>query len=224
MGKVPRTDVAGLIYHVWNRGNAGGQIFLSEGDYGAFEKILAQAVEKTGMQVLAFCVMPNHWHFVLCPKEDGDLSIFLHWLTITHTNRWQASKGVEGSGHLYQGTYKSNICKDDKHFLQLVRYVERNALRAKLVDRAEDWRWSSGWLRHNGTDEQKKILSEWPIVVPNYADILNDPQDKEEIEEIRNSIRRGSPYGEGGWREKMITKYSLESTIKSRGRPRKGTQ
>ena len=71
---------------------------------------------------------------------------------------------------------------------------------------------------------QKKILSEWPIVVPNYADILNDPQDKEEIEEIRNSIRRGSPYGEGGWREKMITKYSLESTIKSRGRPRKGTQ
>jgi len=224
MGKVPRVDVADLIYHVWNRGNAGGKIFLKETDFIAFENIITQAVEKTEMRILAYCIMPNHWHFVLQPRKDGDLSLFLHWLTLTHTARWQVSKGVEGSGHLYQGTYKSNICESDEHFLQLVRYVERNALRAKLVKRAEDWRWSSGWIRVNGDEEKKKILCEWPFVIPkNYSEIINKHQDNEEIETIRSSIKRGSPYGGEMWKDEMVTKYSLQASIKPRGRPKKGT-
>ena len=138
-------DVAegGLVYHALNRANARQTIFDDDGDYEAFERVLAEAVDRHVMRLLAYCVMPNHFHLVLWPRADGDLSRFMRWLTLTHTQRWHAHHHTAGTGHLYQGRFRSFPVQDDGHLLTLCRYVERNALRAGLVGRAEDWRWGS---------------------------------------------------------------------------------
>ena len=107
MGRPLRAADGGLIYHVLNRGNARMTIFEKDGDYEAFERILEEAIERYGTDVLAWCLMPNHWHMVVKPHEDGELSRFVGWLTLTHTQRWHAHYHNTGSGHLYQGRFKS---------------------------------------------------------------------------------------------------------------------
>lgn len=220
MARIPRVDVAGLIYHVWNRGNAGGELFVTDKDYLAFENIFRYAQSHFGMHILAYCIMPNHWHFVVQTEKDGALSKFFQWITLTHTQRWHAVRNSVGMGHIYQGRYKSSVCESDEHFLRLVRYVERNASRAKLAQRAEDWRWSSGWVRYNGTEQQRALLSSWPVSEPaNYRTILNDTEREEDLFDIRTALRRGSPYGSEVWTGAIINTHHLESTTRPRGRP-----
>jgi len=115
-----------LVYHVLNRANARMTIFENPHDYDAFERVLEEAVERTNMRLLAYCVMPNHWHLVAWPAEDGQLSRFTGWLTLTHTQRRHAHRHSTGSGHVYQGRFKSFPVQDDEHFLAVCRYVERN--------------------------------------------------------------------------------------------------
>lgn len=224
MGAAKRVDVADLVYHVWNRGNARGQLFIMPADYVAFEHILAEAKLLFGMRILAYCVMPNHWHMVLQPVNDGDNAKFMHWLTVTHVRRWHEVRGSVGEGHIYQGTYKSHLCQDDIHLLRLIRYVERNALRANLVPRAEEWQWSSGWRRKYGTEQQRAFLAPWPVEVPgDYETLLNEPQSEEELMAIRRALTRGSPLGHGAWFDTMVETHGLASTTRPRGRPKKGT-
>lgn len=224
MARAERTDVAGYIYHVLNRANARVQIFDNVNDYRLFETVLKEAKERIDMRILSYCIMPNHWHLVLQPKNDGDIQRFMQWLTMTHTQRWHVVKKTTGHGHLYQGRYKSFIVQEDSYFLTLVRYVEKNALKAKLVKKAENWKWSSVWRRESGTIKQKKLLSSWPVTKPtNYIDWLNKPQTQSEEEFIEQSIRRSNPYGSSNWVEKIIKKFNLESTVRSIGRPKKGS-
>ena len=158
MGRPLRTTAGGLAYHVLNRANARMQIFDTEKDYDAFEGILDEAVRRVKMRLLAYCVMPNHWHLVVWPREDGDLSTFVGWLTLTHTQRWHAHRHSVGSGHVYQGRFKSFLVESDEHLWTVCRYVERNALRAGLCVRAEEWRWSSVWRRGYGDAECRAAL------------------------------------------------------------------
>ena len=223
MPRAPRTDVGGYVYHVLNRANARVQVFDDDKDYQLFELILEDAVRRYGMRLLAYCVMPNHWHLVLHPKHDGDLSGFMGWLTNTHTRRWHVSKNTVGEGHLYQGRYKSFICQKDNHFLTLVRYVERNAKQANLVKRAENWQWSSVWRRQYGSSKQKKILSAWPLDPPrSYLAWLNKPQIEKEEQAIELVTQKGSPFGEERWMSRIVKKYHLESTLRFPGRPKNG--
>jgi len=138
MGRSKRIVLGGYIYHVLNRSNERRQIFFSGGDYKAFEQVLWQAAERFEVDVLAYCIMPNHWHLVLQPLKDGELSRFMGWLTLTHTQRWRAYRKNTGSGHLYQGRFRSFVVESNTYFLSLCRYVERNPLRAGLVERAEN--------------------------------------------------------------------------------------
>ena len=224
MPRTVRTDIGGHIYHVINRANARVQIFDTDADYKQFETVLEEATERVGMRILAYCIMPNHWHLILHPVHDGDLQKFMGWLSMTHTQRWHAAKGTIGQGHLYQGRYKSFVCQEDKHFITLVRYVERNAKRAGLVSRAESWKWSSVWRRERGTAAQKKLLSHWPVSIPtNYLTLLNEPQTPAEEESVRTSIIRGNPFGGNTWMERAIKKFGLESTVRRKGRPKKGS-
>jgi putative transposase len=176
------------------------------------------------MRIIAYILMPNHFHLVLYPKNDGDLSKFMQWLTLTHTQRWHQQKNTKGTGHLYQGRYKSFLIEEDNHLLSVVRYVERNALRAKLVKKAENWKFCSLWRKLYGKDQQKKLLSKWPIPEPkNYLSFVNKPQPKEEEELLRLSIVKGKPYGNDNWSMNIIKKFGLGSTLREKGRPRKGT-
>lgn len=121
-----RVDVGGEVYHVLNRANARVQIFDNNKDYKKFEEVLEEAVNEYDMPLLAYCLMPNHWHLVLHPKADGDMQKFMSWLTNTHTRRWHVAKETVGQGHLYQGRYKSFIIQQDNHLLTVLRYIERN--------------------------------------------------------------------------------------------------
>jgi REP element-mobilizing transposase RayT len=114
-------------------------LFHKPGDYAAFEAVLRQAKDWQPMRLLAYCLMPNHWHLLLWPHGDGELSEFLRWLTLTHTQRWHAHHHSAGSGPIYQGRFKSFPVQEDEHLLRVCRYVERNGLRAGLAERAEGW-------------------------------------------------------------------------------------
>src|SRR5205807_4145215 len=130
-------------YHVLNRGNARRAFLHKPADYDAFLRVLAEAKAQVPMRVLAYCLMPNHWHLLLWLHAGADLSRFVGWLTLTHTQRWHAHYHNVGSGHLYQGGFKSFPVREDDHYCKLCRCVERNALPAGLVPRAEEWPWSS---------------------------------------------------------------------------------
>ena len=158
MPRIKRVDVGGEIYHILNRANARVQIFDADADYIQFEAILEEAVKKFDMCILAYCIMPNHWHLVLYPKHDGDLQAFMGWLTNTHTRRWHVAKATVGQGHLYQGRYKSFLCEHDKHLLTILRYVERNAKKANLEQKAEQWKWSSVWKGNTAQKSKRKFF------------------------------------------------------------------
>jgi len=148
MPRVARVAPGGIVFHALNRANAGLDLFDSPGDFAAFEAVLAETLDAfPRVRLLAYCLMPNHWHLVLWPRSDGELGRFVQRLTVTHVRRRHERRHTTGRGHLYQGTYKSFPVQHDEHLLVLCRYVERNPLRAGLVRRAQDWRWCSLWLR-----------------------------------------------------------------------------
>lgn len=222
MPRPPRADVANIIYHVINRANARLGIFNKDKDYQAFIDTLAEAKQKFPIELLVFCIMPNHWHLILKPLENGCLSKFMAWLTMTHTQRWHAAHHTVGSGHLYQGRYKSFPVETDEYFIQLARYVERNPLRAKLVKKAQDWQWSSLWIREAGDNEQKQLLNTWPIPSSkNYLSLVNTTQPKVEVDNIRLSISKNRPLGNEKWVYKMADDLGLESSLRNPGRPKK---
>jgi putative transposase len=222
MGRPKRADDGGLIYHVLNRANARMTIFDKDADYEAFERVLEAAVQRYQTRLLAYCLMPNHWHLVVWPRHDGELSRFVGWLTLTHTQRWHAHRHSRGSGHVYQGRFKSFPVQGDEHFLTACRYVERNALRANLVKRAEDWPWCSLYRQFVSKVGGTSWLANWPLERPKrWVKLVNAVQTEEELEALRRSVRRGCPYGEASWSDRMVRRLGLEMTLRPQGRPRK---
>jgi putative transposase len=224
MGRPLRAAAGGIIYHVLNRANGRQVMFDTPQDYQTWENVLLEAREYVPVRILAYCVMPNHWHLVLFPRHDGDLSRFMAWLTLTHTQRWHSQHQSVGSGHLYQGRFKSFPIQADEHFLTVCRYVEGNALRAKLVKQVENWQWSSLWRRTQG-GKSSQWLTDWPVVRPRqWVKWTNDPQTEEELEAIRQCVQRGRPFGKESWVLRMTRRLNLESTLRPRGRPRGNPQ
>src|SRR5438105_2425832 len=163
MPRRARHAPGGLVYHVLNRAVARLPLFQKDEDYRAFERVLREALEEHPTRLLAYAVMPNHWHLVLWPQKSGELTAFVRWLTHTHTMRWHAHYHTSGTGHLYQGRFKSFPIEADEHLLSVLRYVERNALRANLVKRAEAWRWCSLRRRQAKDASEASILHPWPL-------------------------------------------------------------
>ena len=224
MGRVQRVDVGEVVYHAWNRANFRSGLFKTDAHYEDFLGILEESLDFVPMRILAYCLMSNHWHLVLYPRADGDLSKFLQRITLTHTQRYHARTRTVGYGHVYQGRYKSLPVELGSHFLTVVGYVERNARRAGLVKRAEAWPWSSVHVRRYGDASQKKILSPWPVAEPpGYVEWLNHSQPREEIAHIRYAIKRSRPYGSESWVSQTVAQFGLENTIRNPWRPRKGT-
>jgi putative transposase len=146
-------------------------------------------------------------------------------LTTTHVRRWHRHRHSEGRGHLYQGTYKSFPVQHDRHFRTVARYVERNALRAGLVQRAERWQWCSLWRRESGSEQERAILADWPVPrARNWVELVNQPQSAKELAALRESLSRGRPFGDAAWQSRTAARLNLESTFRPRGRPRKERQ
>lgn len=143
MPRPERADEAGGLYNALNRGNLRATIFHKDADYVAFEKILGEGLDRHQVELFSYQLLPNHYHLVLRPLVTGEMGRFMKWIGGTHTMRYHAHYHTCGLGRVYQQRYKSFPIQDDDHFLVVCRYVERNALRAGLVNRAEDWRWGS---------------------------------------------------------------------------------
>jgi len=210
-----------MRFHVLNRAVARLTLFEKADDYEAFERVLAEAIAREQLPVFAYTVMPNHWHFVVRPETDSQLSDFFRWLTHTHTMRWQAHDHTEGSGHLYQGRFKTFPIEADDHLLTVLRYVERNPLRASLCERAEDWRYGSLWRRKHGTPEQQQILREWPIARPRqWVAHVNRAQSEADMPALRSPVRKGTPFGGHRFVTQSAARLPLEHTLRPLGRPR----
>ena len=222
MPRRPRICPAGICFHVLNRAVARLTLFEKPEDYEAFEQVLSEALQREPLPIFAYCVMPNHWHFVVRPETKYQVSAFFRWLTHTHTMRWHAHYHTEGTGHLYQGRFKTFPVEDDDHLLTVLRYVERNPLRASLCERAEDWMYGSLWRRVHGKADSRRILSEWPISRPRqWKALVNRPQTESELKAIRQCVKKGTPYGNDAFIRQSVVRLQLVHTLRPRGRPRK---
>ena len=192
-----RLNQGGLVYHVLNRAAARRRLFDSPWDYLAFERCLEQARLRINMRILTYCVMPNHWHLVLWPWQDGDLSRFMKWLGTTHARRWQVAHQSTGGGPVYQGRFKSFPIELSDHLLRVCMYVERNPLRAGLVPAAQEWRWSGLCQRLNEIETVQ--LARWPVSPgANWVEYVNRPQAEAELAAVRKSVRLDQSYGRIG--------------------------
>jgi len=209
------------VYHVLNRGVGRRTLFDKGQDFAAFERVVEETLRTSRMRICAYAILSNHWHMVLWPESDGDLPAFMHQMTNMHVKRWKEHRHEIGYGHLYQGRYKSFPVETEAYFYQVVRYVERNALRANLVPRAEDWLWCS-LRRVEPEDPASPILAGWPLPrPPDWLEIVNRPESEAELAAIRKSLQRGSPFGSTTWTADTAKQLQIESTLRPRGRPKK---
>jgi putative transposase len=218
MPRTARAAVGGVVYHVLNRGNGRMGIFRKPGDYQAFLDLLILGKERAQIELFGFCLMPNHWHLVLRPQRGADLAAYLSWVTNTHVKRYRAHYR-RTSGHLYQGRYKSFPVQEDEYFLTLLRYVEANPLRARLVTQAQAWRWSS-----LGCQQQiaSQLLSPWPLKRPaDWLQLVNEPLPDALRQRIQSSMKRGQPLGNQRWTQSIARRLDLQFTLNPHGRPRK---
>ena len=210
------------MYHVLNRGDRRRRLFHKPGDYDDFVRLLAAARRAVpGVRVLAYCLMPNHWHLVLWPRRDGELSRFMQRLCTAHVRRHHAHHQT-GGGHLYQGRYKSFPVQEDGHLLTVLRYVESNPLRARppLARSPSGWRWCSFAARQTPAGEE--LLHAWPVDPPHdWAALVAQPLADFEAERVRASILRGRPLGDDRWTTRTASRLGLAHTLRPRGRPRK---
>jgi putative transposase len=192
------------------------------GDFEAFQRVMIEAHRRHPIRIPSYCILPSHWHFVVRPEADGQVTAYFRWLAHTHAMRRRVAHRTVGYGHLYQGRFKSLPVQADEHLWTLLRYVERNALGAGLVARAEQWRWGGLWARMHGEDAPRAILSAWPVEHPvDWTDRVNAPLSAKELRRLEESLERGRPFGEDEWVRRMAKELRLEHTVRREGRPAK---
>ena len=218
MPRTARASRGNFLYHVLNRGNARQDVFHKDGDFEAFVNLMVQANQRLPMRVVGYCLMPNHFHLLLWPRKDGDLSRWMQWLLTSHVRRYH--RHYESSGHVWQGRFKAFPIQSDEHFATVLRYIERNPLRAGLVERSQDWEWSS--LKPSRRSDPEGLLSAGPFAKSRgWTRHVNGFETEGELAALRNCIARGAPYGDAKWQSRTARSLGLESSLRPRGRPRK---
>ncbi|MFM7413416.1 MAG: transposase [Planctomycetota bacterium] len=223
MPRPARNTPGGIPFHVLNRAVGRRRVFDSNADFATFVDVVAEALRTRPMRICGYCVMPSHWHMVLWPEHDGDLSAFVQHMSNLHVKRWKKAHDEIGHGHLYQGRFKSFPIQTDEYFHTVIRYVERNPLRANLVARAEDWPWSS---LGQASCSEPIPLARWPVPRAHgrhsrtWLEWVNAPQTEAELECLRNCALRGRPFGSDSWVQHIAGNLDLEATLRPRGRPR----
>lgn len=196
MPRPPRAIVASHCYHVLNRANRRATVFHEAADYDAFLALMTKAQEHEPLPILAACLMPNHFHLVVRPEHPASVSRWMHWLCTTHVRHYHAKHGT--SGRVWQGPFKACLVQTDQYLLTVMRYVERNALEARLCARAEDWRWGS--LRWRLRGRAAPALTRAPIDLPGYwAEFVNQPQTAAELQAIRECVNKQRPFADPAW-------------------------
>jgi len=222
MPRRPRVASGGFAYHVLNRAVGRGSLFDDDADYMAMERVIERTHKRLPIRIVSYCLMQNHWHFVLWPEKDDELSEFMRLRTVTHTQRWHAHRQTAGTGPLYQGRFKSFPIQHDDHFLTVCRYVERNPLRANLVNSAQRWLWCSLAKRTSRRRPTWLLpMNQWPVEPPrDWTAWVQRAETAAELDALRQCVKRGRPYGDNSWQEQTAEQLELESTLRPRGRQR----
>jgi putative transposase len=216
MPRTARIIVENHCYHLINRGNNRSLIFHEHEDYAAFIALMRQAQERIAVPLLAACLMPNHVHFVVRPTAAGDLARWMHWLFTTHVRHFHAK--YQSSGRVWQDRFKAFVIQEDGHLLTVMRYVERNAMRAGLVARAEDWNWGS--LKWRSSSFPALELTAAPISLPkDWSDYVNAAQTRTELDALRNCVNRQRPFGSERWAREAAEKLGLSCSTRYGRRP-----
>jgi putative transposase len=198
---------AGVAFHVLNRGNERRVLFKEPRDYGKFLELLATGRERFPINVFAYCLMPNHWHLIVVGREMGAISNAIQWIACRHACGLRRQEDTVGHGHVYQSRFHSFPIGSMRHHFAVHRYVEANALRAGLVQRAEDWRWGSLWDRPR---EATRILEPLPYELPSHwAEIVNATGHRRVPAQLQRSIQSGRPYGSPVWAQKTCEALRL---------------
>ena len=191
MARLARIVVPGLPHHVTQRGNRREAIFFEDGDHEIYLDLLAEQTLKADVQVWAYCLMPNHVHLILKPTRADDLGRAVGEAHRRYTNfinargRW--------TGHLFQSRFAS-VVLDDLHLIRAVRYVSLNPVRARLVARPEEWKWSSVRAHLAGVDDA--LVKVRPVLdrIPHLRELLQ-ANAEEDFSELRRAEATGRPLG-----------------------------
>ena len=218
MPRAARSIHAGVCYHVLNRGNNRGTVFRGAAEYRKFLQLVQDAQERQPLEIFGLCLMPNHFHLLARPAGPCDLGRWVHWLLTTHSHRHHLRRGT--SGRVWQGRYKAFPVQQDRHFLVVLRYVERNAARAGLVTHSTDWPWGSAAWR--SASHWSRLLAPPPVALPrSWSDWVDEPQTTQEQEAVRACIARPRPFGADEWIREAAECQPYRSSGRGPGRPRK---
>ena len=216
MPRARRLVVPGLAHHVIQRGNRRQAIFHGDDDRRAYVALLGRALERHETTCLAWCLMDNHVHLVLIPKDEDGLRGPLASAHTAYSQR--INRAHEMSGHLFQGRFAS-YAMDDAHLMVAVRYVEMNPVKAGLVKRAEDWRWSSARAHVSGVEDGLTDREALGRHVANWGAMLTDGLEAADRDEaVEAALRSGRPAGAQAWRDALAERHGLADR-KKRGRP-----
>jgi putative transposase len=197
---MPRQSIhrnPGHVFHVMNRATRGQLLFRDPAEFQGFQALLARALRDRAMRMLSYCLMPNHFHMALWPSAPDQISTFLQWLCATHARRLHRKRGTSGCGAVYQSRFKAVAVHNETYFYRVLRYIERNAARAELCDRADEWAWSSASAAGRGLGI---VIADWPIPrPPHWLDFVNDHEPLADLDFIRTQTASGEPIGPVGF-------------------------
>lgn len=216
----------GLIYHVINRGNNRQNVFRKVGDFQAFLAALGDLKARKPFELYGYCLMSNHFHLLLRPK-GATISRIMQSLLVSHTQRYH--KHYQSGGHVWQGRFKSPVIQNDEHLLTVLRYIEANPLRATLVERADEYRWSSYHVHGCGERDElidrlityEQLASSVAGRARKWVEKVHRPIDEQILARLRRSTASGLPFGDEAWVKRISKQLDLDLTIRPRGRPRK---
>jgi putative transposase len=219
MPRVARITAIGYPHHVTQRGNYRQRVFKSQNDYKQYLSWLKEYSDKNALDIWAYCLMPNHVHFICVPQNIDSLARTFNTLHMRYAQYVNKRQGM--CGHLWQGRFYSCIL-DEKHLFASVRYVENNPVRADLVKEPEEYPWSSAKEHINqGGDFILCKKSFLHLDIKNWSLYLKADTDSNVAENIRAKTKLGRPYGENGFMTKLEKKLGMELTNRKPGRPRK---
>lgn len=196
MARLARLVLPGIPYHVTQRGNRRQQTFFEDSDYELYRDLLAEAARRAGSSIWSYCLMPNHVHLIVVPSdEDGLRRTFAdahrrYTGYINATHRW--------TGHLWQGRYGA-VAMDEEHLAAAARYVALNPVRARLVERAEHWPWSSARAHLAGRDDPLVEVSPLLKRLGDFAAFLGSAEDQQATRALRVAETTGRPVGNADW-------------------------
>jgi putative transposase len=215
MARLARIVIPGSPHHVTQRGNRRAPTFFEDGDYTLYLDLLGEAAGKANTEIWAYCLMPNHVHVILTPSDEDGLRRTFADLHRRYTRFVNARHGW--TGHLWQGRFGS-VAMDDAWLANAARYVAMNPVRAKLVARPEDWRWSSAAAHLAGTDDA--VVRVGPVLerVGDFRAFLGDDEDAAAYAALRQSETTGRPLGSASWIEALERQSGRPLAPRKRGR------